>query len=132
VTCAGPLQTNERLARSGRRGSTCSKEIDLRSCLGLVLLFVIGDCVIIGLGLGLGGVLHRLLPAIGLDFAALIGVVGTGATAIVACLIISARGADPRDELLDDEALEILARTIVAPVPPARSRGGKKASRGVE
>jgi hypothetical protein len=91
--------------------------------LTVVFLFLILLLFILGPGIGIGFLLHWLLPAVELGPAILIGVVGTG----FSCLLIGRLLAMAEESDIEEE--EIVPPIVLRPVfqPPRRPRR-KKAS----
>ena len=91
--------------------------------LGLLGIYLLIMLVLLGIGLGIGSLLHWLVPAVDLGVGMLIGVVTTGlALHILARLIAAVESSedDPPTEL-EAELRPILTRYEVIP-PRRRSR----------
>ncbi len=98
----------------------------MRSLVGFLLIFCIIGAILLVVGLGIGFLLHWLIPAVDLGVGTLIGVVTLGFTAQLFARVMSL----PLDTLDDEvEVVEPLTPQrisyLIDPEPPRRRRRRK-------
>lgn len=95
----------------------------MRSFLGGLLFYLLIKLFLLGVGIGVGFLLHWLLPAIDLGSGVLIGVVATGLTLHFFGRLLALVDSEP-EPVLSPETMQRITY-LIDPAPPRRSRRRK-------
>jgi len=90
-----------------------------------ILVYLVIKLVLLALGIGVGWLLHWLIPAIDLGIGVLIGVVSTGLSVYFFIRLMTAR------DVIDDESdIDVLPRVtyLIDPLPTPRRTRKRKSS----
>ena len=88
----------------------------MRALRGTLLIYLILKLFLLGVGIGVGFLLHWIVPAIDVGMAALIGLVATGLSIHFFARLTGLRDAFP-EEALEPEVIPPVAY-IIDPLPP--------------
>ena len=97
----------------------------MRSLLGFLFIYLLVKTFLIALGVGIGFLLHWIVPAIDVGMGVLIGVVATG----FSIYFFGRISALPDSSTVEDPELETVSPVtyIIDPIPPLpRRRRGKR------
>lgn len=101
----------------------------VRLLLGFLLIFSIIGIVLLGVGAGIGFLLHWLIPAVDLGVGILIGVITIGFTAQLFARIVSLPISEPEEEIAPvAPPLPQRITYLIDPEPPRRGRRRKSTS----
>ena len=92
----------------------------MKSFLGLLFFYLLFNVLLIALGIGIGFLLHWILPAVEIGMSILIGVVASGISLHFGIRLNSFLGDYVEEELFLEELSEI------TPPPPRQKRQRKK------
>ncbi len=91
--------------------------------LGILFLFLLIEALLLGAGIGIGFLLHRLLPAVDLGVGILIGVVTTGFAVYFYGRLLAALQAHEDQQAIEELEQEIIPRIFtMGPLPSERKR----------
>jgi len=96
---------------------------DVRSVLGTILIYLVIKIVLLAVGIGIGFLLHWLVPAIDLGIGVLIGVIATGFSLFFFGRIATL----PDPDFVEGVPTEPLPRVtyLIDPLPPRQRRRRK-------
>ena len=95
----------------------------MRALLGLLLVYLLVKTVLIAVGIGIGFLLHWLVPSIDVGMGALIGVVATAFS-----IYLFARVSASADTDLAETPSPVTYIIDPIPMPPQRGRRRKRSS----
>src|SRR6266542_4111766 len=101
--------------------------IVMRTLFGFLLIFFAIGAVLIGIGAGVGFLLHWIVPSVDIGVGILIGVVTIGFTAQLFARVMALPLSDSDDEPYVEPAPRQRITYLIDPTPPRR-RGRRKPS----